>query len=266
MILRLSHILKNEYKIYRKDTIGVDFMNKPLFIILWFPLWNIGAVPAFLNYNTKGKPMAHCIKIAGISQIFLDPDCADPIRETESSINSELLQVKIQYINEPELLRTLYERTRPKYRAPDDTRRPDDTDSSCSALIYTSGTTGLPKSAIMSWRKAFMAAAFFGSVMHIDKLSNVMTAIPLYHSTAAMLGVCPALASGGCVSNCQKFSALSFRTQAKLVNATHVQYVGEVCRYLLNAKYHPDEKKHNVKIAYENIFPQKRLEIIQDSI
>lgn len=252
MILRFSYILKNEYGVTSKDTIGVDCMNKPLFIILWFSLWNIGAVPAFLNYNTKGKPMVHCIKIAGISQVFIDPDCAGPIKDTEGSINSELPSVKLNYLDELELLRILSDKTRPKYRAPDETRRPEDTDSSCSALIYTSGTTGLPKSAIMSWRKAFMAAAFFGSVMHINKLSNVMTAMPLYHSTAAMLGVCPALASGGCVSICQRFSALTFWTQAKIVKATHIQYVGEVCRYLLNAKFHPDEQKHNVKIAYGN--------------
>lgn len=252
MILRYSYILKNEFGISSKDTIGVDFMNKPLFIILWFALWNIGALPAFLNYNTKGAPMVHCIKIAGISQVFIDPDGADAIRETEKSIKEELPTVKLHYIDEPELLKALSDKGRAKYRAPNHTRRPNDKDSSCGALIYTSGTTGLPKSAIMSWRKAFMAGAFFGSVMKIDEKSNVMTAMPLYHSTAAILGVCPALASGGCVSICQRFSASTFWTQARLVKATHIQYVGEVCRYMLNAKYHPDEGRHRVKIAYGN--------------
>lgn len=97
-----------------------------------------------------------------------------------------------------------------------------------------------------------MACGFFGNIMKINNTSNVMTAMPLYHSTAAMLGLCPTLAKGGCVSVCQKFSASTFWTQARLVGATHVQYVGEVCRYLLNAKPHPDEKKHNVRIAYGN--------------
>ncbi|SGZ56353.1 CIC11C00000001463 [Sungouiella intermedia] len=252
MVLRFSYILKNDYGVTSKDTIGVDCMNKPLFIIIWLSLWNIGALPAFLNYNTKDKPLVHCIKIAGISQVLIDPDCAEPIRATEDKINSELPNVKLHYINEPELLRVLSDKNRPKYRAPDNTRRPEDSTSSCCALIYTSGTTGLPKSAIMSWRKAFMASAFFGTIMKIGKNSNVMTAMPLYHSTAAMLGVCPTLLTGGTVSICQKFSASTFWTQAKLVNATHIQYVGEVCRYLLNAKYHPDLKNHNVKIAYGN--------------
>lgn len=252
MILRLSYIFKNDYGITSADTIALDCMNKPLFIIIWFTLWNIGAVPAFLNYNTKDKALVHCIKIAGISQVFVDPDCAEPMKETESKIREELPNVKLHYINEPELLKVLSDKSRPKFRAPDETRRPDDKDSSCAALIYTSGTTGMPKSAIMSWRKSFMAGAFFGSIMKIDKKSTVLTAMPLYHSTAAMLGVCPTLSTGGCVSICQKFSATTFWTQAKLCEATHIQYVGEVCRYLLNAKPHPDQQNHQVKIAYGN--------------
>ncbi|ODV81816.1 acetyl-CoA synthetase-like protein [Suhomyces tanzawaensis NRRL Y-17324] len=252
MVLRFSHILKYEYGITSKDTIAVSCMNKPLFIIIWLSLWNIGALPAFLNFNTKDKPLVHCLKISKASQVLIDPDCADPVRETEDRIHQELPEVKLRYINEPELLKVLADKSRPKHRAPDETRRPDDGDHSPACLIYTSGTTGLPKSAIMSWRKAFMASKFFGYIMKIDSSSTVLTAMPLYHSTAAMLGVCPALLVGACVSVSQKFSATSFWTQAKLSNATHVQYVGEVCRYLLNSKPHPDQQKHNVSIAYGN--------------
>ncbi|KAF8004400.1 hypothetical protein HF325_001848 [Metschnikowia pulcherrima] len=188
MVLRFSFMLKNDYGITSEHTIGIDCMNKPLFIIMWLALWNIGALPAFLNYNTKGKPLVHCIETAGISQVFVDPDCAGPIKETEQSIRERLPKVKLHYINEANLLSVLSDKSRPQYRAPDATRRPHDTDSSCCALIYTSGTTGLPKPAIVSWKKAFMAGGFFGTVMKIDKKSNVMTAMPLYHSTAAMLG------------------------------------------------------------------------------
>ncbi|KAI3402910.2 FAT1 [Candida oxycetoniae] len=252
MVLRLSYILKNEYGVTSAQTIGVDCMNKPLFLVLWLALWNIGALPAFLNFNTKDKPLVHCLKIAHVSQVFIDPDCDGPIRETEGLINEELPNVKLHYINEAALFNRLQSKSTPKFRAKDETRRPQDTDSSACALIYTSGTTGLPKAGIMSWRKAFMASVFFGFIMKVSDKSNVLTAMPLYHSTAAMLGVCPTLLAGGCVSVSQKFSATSFWTQARLVGATHIQYVGEVCRYLLNSKAHPDQNKHGVRIAYGN--------------
>lgn len=252
MILRFSYILKNDYGVTADQTIAIDCMNKPLFIVLWLSLWNIGAIPAFLNFNTKDQPLIHCLKTSNVSQVFIDPDCAGPIRDSESRINQELPKTKLHYINEQELFRVLLDKKTPKYRAPDNTRRPEDTDYSCCALIYTSGTSGLPKPAIMSWRKAFMAASFFGYIMKINSKSNVLTAMPLYHSTAAMLGVCPTLLTGGCISISQKFSATSFWTQAKLCETTHIQYVGEVCRYLLNSKPHPDQQNHNVSIAYGN--------------
>ncbi|EGV64177.1 long-chain fatty acid transporter fat1 [Yamadazyma tenuis] len=252
MVLRFSFILKNDYGVTGDQTIAISCMNKPLFLLLWLSLWNIGALPAFLNFNIKDKPLVHCLKIVNVSQVFVDPDCATPMKETEGMINSELPQVKLHYLNEKELFRILADESRPKYRAPDNTRRVNDQDHDASALIYTSGTTGLPKAGIMSWRKAFMASAFFGYIMKITKKSNVLTAMPLYHSTAAMLAVCPTLLVGGCVSVSQKFSATSFWTQAKLTKATHVQYVGETCRYLLNTQPHPDQKNHLVKIAYGN--------------
>ncbi|CAX41020.1 very long-chain fatty acid transport protein, putative [Candida dubliniensis CD36] len=252
MVLRYSYILKNEYGVTSNDTIGVACMNKPLFIVMWLALWNIGALPAFLNFNTKDKPLVHCLKIANVSQVFVDPDCDKPIRDTESQISEELPNTKIHYIDELALFDRLRLKSTPKYRAKDSTRRPQDTDSSACALIYTSGTTGLPKAGIMSWRKAFMASVFFGHIMKIKEDSSVLTAMPLYHSTAAMLGVCPTLIVGGCVTVSQKFSATSFWTQARLCGATHIQYVGEVCRYLLNSKPHPDQDRHNVRIAYGN--------------
>ncbi|EER34118.1 very long-chain fatty acid transport protein [Candida tropicalis MYA-3404] len=252
MVLKYSYILKHEYGVTANDTIGVSCMNKPLFIVLWLALWNIGALPAFLNFNTKDKPLIHCLKIVNASQVFVDPDCDAPIKDTESQIKEELPHVRINYIDEFALFDRLRLKSTPKYRAEDSTRRPTDTDSSACALIYTSGTTGLPKAGIMSWRKAFMASVFFGHIMKIKNDSNVLTAMPLYHSTAAMLGLCPTLIVGGCVSVSQKFSATSFWTQARLCGATHIQYVGEVCRYLLNSKHHPDQDRHNVKIAYGN--------------
>lgn len=252
MVLRLSHILKYEYGVTADQTIGLNCMNKPLFLLVWFALWNIGALPSFLNFNTKDQPLVHCLKIAHVSQVFTDPDCDGPIRDTEPQIKEQLPNVKLHYFDEPALLKRLSAKTTPKYRAPDNTRRPNDTDSSPAILIYTSGTTGFPKSAIMSWRKAYMAAMLFAYMVKIKKDSTVLTAMPLYHSTAAMLGVCPMLTAGGCIAISQKFSSSTFWTQAKLSGSTHVQYVGEVCRYLLNSKPHPDQINHNVRIAYGN--------------
>jgi acyl-CoA synthetase (AMP-forming)/AMP-acid ligase II len=82
--------------------------------------------------------------------------------------------------------------------------------------------------------------------------STVFTAMPLFHSTAALLGACAILSHGGCLALSHKFSASTFWKQVYLTGATHIQYVGEVCRYLLHTPISKYEKMHKVKVAYGN--------------
>ncbi|CCH46295.1 Very long-chain fatty acid transport protein [Wickerhamomyces ciferrii] len=250
IILRLSEILAHRYGVKENDTIGIDATNKPIFIFLWYALWNLGATPAFINFNTIGNPLVHSIKVANISQVFIEPDAAGPIKETQDDITKELPNVQLHFLNEDELLQEILDPNSLKFRPT--TRRSQDHDWGTAALIYTSGTTGLPKPAIMSWRKAGLGSSLYGHIVRIKPESIVFTSMPLYHSTAAVLGVCTTFNQAAAVALSPKFSASKLWTQVKLTKATHLQYVGEVCRYLLNSPIHPDEKNHNLQVAYGN--------------
>ncbi|ANZ73318.1 BA75_00994T0 [Komagataella pastoris] len=252
VVLRLSHVLVEEYGVCPDEIVAMDYTNKPMFIFLWFALWNIGAKPAFLNFNVTKNPLIHCLKVVESSHLFVDFDVLPTVKDTLDELQEKLPSLSISVLNEDTLMQRLLDQESPSFRQADQRRNYMDNDYDIGALIYTSGTTGLPKSAIMSWRKAFMASSFFGHVMRISSDSVVFTAMPLYHSTAAMLGVLPVFGVGGCVVLASKFSVSSFWTQAKVTGATHIQYVGEVCRYLMNSSVHPDEKNHHVKVAYGN--------------
>lgn len=253
IVLRLSYILINTYDVRPGDHIGIDCTNKPLFIFLWFSLWNIGAVPAFLNYNTMGKPLVHSLKISNIAQVFIDPDASEPINQSEEEIKNALPNLILNYLDEKSLYDIIMNPNSPEFLQDDNIRSPRDlTDFKPSMLIYTSGTTGLPKAAIMSWRKSSVGCKLFGHVLHMNPDSIVFTGMPLFHSTAALLGACAILSQGGCIALASKFSATNFWKQAYLTEATHVQYVGEVCRYLLHTPRSKYESIHRVKVAYGN--------------
>ncbi|EDO19265.1 hypothetical protein Kpol_1036p7 [Vanderwaltozyma polyspora DSM 70294] len=253
IVLRLSYILHYHYKVQPGSTVGIDSTNKPLFMFLWLALWNIGAVPAFLNYNVKGAPLVNSIKVADITQIFIEPDAMGPIRQSEEEIKNALSHVKLNYLDEQDLMSQILNPTNPQFLQEHNIRSPDDlTDFKPAMLIYTSGTTGLPKAAILSWRKANIGCLLFGHVMHMDTSSVVFTAMPLFHSTAALLGACAVLSKGGCLSLANKFSASSFWKQVYMSEATHIQYVGEVCRYLLHTPVSKYEKMHTATYAYGN--------------
>ncbi|CDO92301.1 unnamed protein product [Kluyveromyces dobzhanskii CBS 2104] len=254
IVLRLSYYLYNVHQVKPGDFVALDYTNKPMFIFLWFALWNIGATPAFLNYNILGQPLIHCIQTSNISQIFVDPQAAGPIKKTNDELEKSLPHTQLHFIDEDELFsNVLLNENYPTLRTDDSIRSPQTAkDFEAAMLIYTSGTTGLPKPAIMSWRKATIGCSLFGRIMRVTPGQTVFTAMPLYHSTAALLGVCAIFAHGGCVAISNKFSASTFWKQVCLTESTHIQYVGEVCRYLLNSPVSPYEKQHHVKIAYGN--------------
>jgi acyl-CoA synthetase (AMP-forming)/AMP-acid ligase II len=83
--------------------------------------------------------------------------------------------------------------------------------------------------------------------------------MPLYHSSAALLGFGNVMEAGGTVALGRKFSTKLFWDEVRASGATIVQYVGETCRYLLAAPSQVDpvtgenlDKKHNVRVAFGN--------------
>lgn len=83
--------------------------------------------------------------------------------------------------------------------------------------------------------------------------------MPLYHSSAAILGFCCVVAAAGTIAIGKKFSNKIFWKDVRESNTTCIQYVGETCRYLLAAPPEIDpitgenlDKKHKVRMAFGN--------------
>jgi len=95
--------------------------------------------------------------------------------------------------------------------------------------------------------------------LSITRVDFCLQCMPLYHSSAAILGFCSTLCQGSTIIIGHKFSTKSFWKEVRESNATIIQYVGETCRYLLAAPPQTDpvtgenlDKKHNVRIAFGN--------------
>jgi acyl-CoA synthetase (AMP-forming)/AMP-acid ligase II len=83
--------------------------------------------------------------------------------------------------------------------------------------------------------------------------------MPLYHSSAALLGTMNTLGAGATICIGRKFSTKLFWEEARACNATVIQYVGETCRYLLSAPPQLDaatgenlDRKNSVRMAFGN--------------
>lgn len=133
-----------------------------------------------------------------------------------------------------------------------DSERGNQQINSMAMLIYTSGTTGLPKAAIMSWGKAFVGAKFVQAWIGLKSTDVLYTSMPLYHSSASILGLGPVLRAGGAICLSKRFSHKTFWPEVRASKATIIQYVGETCRYLYSAPSSPLDKQHHVRAAFGN--------------
>lgn len=121
-------------------------------------------------------------------------------------------------------------------------------------LIYTSGTTGLPKASVISHSRLHMAACLFSRIYHVGHADRIYTVLPLYHASGGLIGSGIMLYQGATLVIRPRFSARAFWRDCRRHRATVVQYIGELCRYLVNSPPGDpaDEQGHGVRIAIGN--------------
>ncbi|KAK4098667.1 acetyl-CoA synthetase-like protein [Parathielavia hyrcaniae] len=250
--LRYADWLKTRRGVQKGEMVALDFQNTDTFIFLLIALWSLGAVPALINYNLTGKPLAHCVKKATARLVLVDPSVAENVGE---DVRAELGQVSFEVVT-PEMEAQML--SHDAVRPPDEDRA-NVTPDGMGILIYTSGTTGLPKAAIVSWAKIAVVGGFTSRWVGTKKSDVFYTAMPLYHSTAMLLGFAHALSAGATFAMSRKFSTSSFWDDVRKHDANIIQYVGETCRYLLSAAARTDpvtgeslDRKHNVRVAFGN--------------
>jgi len=236
------------------DVVAIYMENRPEFIFAWSGLSKLGAVGALINTNLKHKSLLHCLKVSGASLLLAGSECLDNLRESLDEIRDIGFTVHCEgAIVDPSMDSSVDKfQGYSKAPVPVSWRQGVKFDDAC-LLIYTSGTTGLPKAAILKHAKIFGAGAAFGIQFNIsgeDRIYN--SGLPLYHSAATNIGGGLCLIAGCTLVIRRKFSATSFWEDCTKYRCTVVQYIGELCRYLLSAKPGPFDQQHKVRLAVGN--------------
>ncbi|KAI0130373.1 fatty-acyl-CoA synthase [Xylariales sp. AK1849] len=241
----IGNWLFKDVGIQKGEMVALDGGNTPEWIMLWLALEGIGASPAFINSNLAAQSLKHSIELGGGRFVLADED----VRHLISPIEGELAAAgkRTLYYSPPFLQGLTDTELLPA------SRRQGINPMDVACLIYTSGTTGMPKGTVITRaRELNLSTGGVRGALILNPGDRMYTCLPLFHGAAHGLGVIPCIGRGATVVLSRKFSHKSFWPEVHKSNATHIQYVGELCRYLTNAPPTSLDRGHNVWMAWGN--------------
>ena len=97
-----------------------------------------------------------------------------------------------------------------------------------------------------------LASNAFAGVMDTRASDRMYDCLPLYHTAGGVVATGALLVRGGSVVIRDKFSAREFWDDIVRWDCTLFQYIGELCRYLVNSPPHPNERAHQLRLACGN--------------
>jgi fatty-acyl-CoA synthase len=235
----------------RGEVVALLMENRPEFLFAWLGMAKIGAVTALINTNLRVSPLAHCISIAQAKHIVVGSELAEGYAEAVPLLDkAPQAWIAADDGAPPGNLDVALAATPPEQFDPG--LRAGLTDKDKAFYIFTSGTTGLPKAANISHlRMLFMMYGFAGGLNSgpDDRMYNVL---PLYHSSGGICAVGVAFTAGGTLVLRRRFSVHEFWEDCYRYKPTSFIYIGELCRYLLNAPVRPHERDHNLRVITGN--------------
>jgi len=134
---------------------------------------------------------------------------------------------------------------------PESSRAPPPLDAT-ALFMFTSGTSGPPKAAKVSHRRLMQWSLWFAGLLDTRPEDRMYDCLPLHHAVGGVVAPGATLLGGGTVIIRERFSASRFWRDIHDERCTLFQYIGELCRYLVNSPHDPAESEHALRIACGN--------------
>lgn len=236
------------------DVIAVMVENRPELLATVIALAKIGVTTALVNTSQTAKALTHSINLVKPIAVIAGEECRAAIEEVRSDLNvgTDLFHwfadqpTRVESGTAPKGWSNLAEKIDhfPKFNTPT-THTVQGKDG--LFYIYTSGTTGLPKAVIFTHSRWTLAYGTYGHVLNLNKNDVMYVTLPLYHATGIVVCWCGVIAGHATLALRRKFSTSSFWKDVQKFDASAIGYVGELCRYLMDAPTSENEQRHRVK-------------------
>lgn len=253
---QIAHYLSSK-GVTSGDAIAVVLENRPETLITVLAIVKLGAIASMINTSQRGDVLLHSLTLVKPKIIIAGEEMLDNLSTVESELDDASLK-SLHYVADSNNVKcpTHYINLQTEIEA-----QPEHNPSITSKVkmhqpcyyIFTSGTTGLPKASVMTHYRWFKSLGGMGlASMNMRSTDVLYVSLPLYHNNALTVSLAAVLGSGACMAIARKFSVTRFWDDIRHHNATGFCYIGELCRYLLNAPEKASDIQHKVRVCVGN--------------
>ena len=233
------------------DVVCLLMPNCPEYMAIWLGITRVRGIVSLLNTNLTGDSLAHSINLVAPKHVIVGADLVDAFAAVSPRLAPGVKSWAHGQGNhgfpriDHEIQRVAGDRLQSSECALPSIMDP-------ALYIYTSGTTGLPKAANVSHFRLMQWSHWFAGMMDTRSSDRMYNCLPMYHSIGGVVATGATLVNGGSVVLRQRFSASHFWDDVVEWNCTLFQYIGELCRYLVNSPPHPREAEHRLRLCCGN--------------
>ncbi|MHA2006321.1 MAG: long-chain-acyl-CoA synthetase [Promethearchaeota archaeon] len=235
----------------RGDVVELVMANRPEYLIIVTAIGKIGATTSLINIDLRESSLVHCLKLTLGKFIIVGENCFEIFNDVKSDLNLSQDQ-KLFFLPEQGLITTPPDfidlSIEVKNCPVDNPSTTSDVKSSDPiTYIFTSGTTGFPKATLFAHATMVGCYYLLSKILDYTPEDTMYVSLPLFHSNTLGPGCASVFGGGAALAIGRKFSVSRFWDEIRKYNATAFNYIGEVCRYLMNQPPKPDDANNPVK-------------------
>lgn len=264
IVNQYAHAYK-QLGLHKNDVVALVMDNRPEFLWHYLAAGKLGIVISLINTHNTGAPLLHCLRVCEPKAIVIGLEILPAFREIQDELGFEG-SVFVEGEDRGEVADSSATDDRQRDSAIDNwenhfTQQSEDNPAETATHqlddvgvnIYTSGTTGLPKAVPLRYSKLYGADVMFGVLcLRLRKGDVTYNCLPLYHSSALAICTSSVIYEGVSLALARRFSASRFWDDIRKFNANAFVYIGELCRYLMNAPVRDDDRDNPVRAIVGN--------------
>ncbi|MFX1425727.1 MAG: long-chain-acyl-CoA synthetase [Promethearchaeota archaeon] len=236
------------------DIVELMMTNRPEYLIIVSAIGKIGAITSLINIDLREISLVNCLDLTLGKFIIVGENCYNIFNKVQSDLDLSKVQ-KLYFLADQNLISTpegYIELSQEAKNYP--IENPPTTinvrTSDAFTYIFTSGTTGFPKATIFAHSTMVGAYYIFGNMMlELTPEDTMYVSLPLFHSNSLGSGCASAFGGGAALAIGRKFSVTHFWDEIRKHNATAFNYIGELCRYLMNQPPKTDDSDNPIRVV-----------------